>query len=112
MSPLDGVRSEIAGLRNDMREDVAAMRDDSAELNRKIDAFIACYSAHHTETRERIAALEAISEPTPASKSRVKRYAPHAGILSVLLAVAIEAGPAIANLFKTKDATAQTTAGK
>ncbi len=105
MSPLDGIRSEIAGLRDDMRDDVNG-------IHAKLDAFIACYSAHHTETRERIAALEAVSEPTPSNKSRVRKYAPHAGILATVLAIAIEAGPAIVKTIGNRDQQTQTTAGK
>lgn len=105
MNPLDGIRSDISALRSDVREDVNG-------IHTKLDAFIACYSTHHTETRERLAALEAVSEPTPSSKSRVKKYAPHAGIFAVLLTAAVEAGPALVKAISTPDAQAQVNQGK
>lgn len=102
MNPLDGIRDEVRELRSDLREDVNS-------LHAKLDAFFVCYSGHHAETRERLAALEAVSEPTPSAKTRVKKYAPHAGILAVLLTAAVEVGPAVIKALSTHDAQAQTT---
>ncbi len=110
MSPLDGIRDEVRELRSDLREDVSG-------LHSKLDAFFACYATHHTETRERLAALEAVQETPPSSKSRTvkrvaKKYAPHAGVLATLLAIASEVVPAIADALSTPSARASTSQEK